>query len=147
MGAENHSISKNFSGRSALRSSAIWSLAFFILIVVDQLVKLQFPPFRNYGFAFGIPLSPWLMYFFYAVVVIILLAYFFRHRKEFSFSQNIAWLLIFAGSAANIGERIWLGYVRDFLYLPGGSVINVADIYITAGLIVLLFFKTNLKKP
>jgi lipoprotein signal peptidase len=49
--------------------------------------------------------------------------------------------MIFAGAASNIGERILLGYVRDFIYISlykWTGVYNAADGYIILGIVLLL---------
>lgn len=47
-------------------------------------------------------------------------------------------LLVSAGAVGNGLDRLLRGYVVDFLYLHHWPVFNVADIYITAGGILLL---------
>jgi lipoprotein signal peptidase len=126
----------NFSKR---RFAAVWWLIFFALAAADSIVKLFIPrTFRNYGFVFSIPLPPWSIYLVYGIVLVPLVVYYVKRRTEFSHWESISWLLIFSGSASNILERIRLGYVRDFIYLPGGGVINIADILITLGLVMIL---------
>ena len=60
-----------------------------------------------------------------------------------------AWMLIFAGAASNIGERILLGYVRDFIYITfykWTGVYNAADFYILIGIVILLFVNKKVLK-
>jgi signal peptidase II len=49
-------------------------------------------------------------------------------------------MLISAGAVGNLADRVFLGYVRDFIYfsLINFPVFNVADIYVTAGTVVLV---------
>ena len=48
--------------------------------------------------------------------------------------------LLAAGGLGNFIDRLFLGYVRDFLYfkLIDFPVFNVADSYVTIGLIILI---------
>ena len=48
--------------------------------------------------------------------------------------------MLAAGGLGNFIDRLFLGYVRDFLYfkLIDFPVFNVADSYVTIGLIILI---------
>jgi signal peptidase II len=54
-------------------------------------------------------------------------------------------LLVSAGAIGNGLDRLLRGYVVDFLHLHHWPVFNVADIYITAGAILLLI--ASRRKP
>lgn len=148
------------NGTSRQRSSVFWCLLALglALIGVDQLVKYWFfaggvstralsspwvrlVEFRNEQFAFSIPLPAAVIFLIYAVVLGLLINYVIRYRAGFSQRQWLAWTLIFSGSASNIVERIALGYVRDFLYLWGGGIFNLADLYIIFGILILILGK------
>jgi signal peptidase II len=51
--------------------------------------------------------------------------------------MRFSWILIVAGGVSNVLERLVLGYVRDFIYFYGGLIINLADLYIFFGAIVI----------
>ena len=123
-----------------------WSLVFLFLIAIDQTVKLLVArPFLNYRFAFGLPVPEWLMFLIYAVILLLIIRYCARNFAKFSHWQTFAWLLIFSGAISNVGERIVLGYVRDFIYIWTG-VFNLADGYIITGIIMLLLNAHSEKK-
>ena len=48
-----------------------------------------------------------------------------------------ALLLVTAGAIGNYIDRLARGYVVDFVYLHHWPVFNVADVYVTAGAIIL----------
>lgn len=98
--------------------------------------------FKNYAFAFSWPLPAGLIYFIYAVVMLSLILYVGKNYKSFSWCVALAWMLIFAGAISNIGERIILGYVRDFIYIWHG-IFNLADGYIIVGIILLIIKSEN----
>jgi signal peptidase II len=50
---------------------------------------------------------------------------------------RVALLLVTAGALGNYLDRIVRGYVVDFVQIPHWPVFNVADIYVTAGAILL----------
>ena len=120
---------------------------FALLIVFDQICKrFAHNVFFNSAFAFSLPVPPFLMYAIYFLVVIGMAYYVFKNHKNFSVLIYFAWTLIFAGAASNIGERIFLGYVRDFIYITfykWTGVYNAADGYIILGIILLLLSSTR----
>jgi len=121
---------------------------FVLLIFTDQLAKhLAVRVFKNSAFAFSLPVPPALIYLIYFIVVAGMIYYVLKNHHRFSFASKVAWTLIFAGAASNIGERILLGYVRDFIYISfykWTGVYNAADGYIIAGIILLLLSSTKI---
>lgn len=119
-------------------------------IAVDQLVKFFITnPFRNYFFAFSLPLPVWLMYGIYLTALAFIFFYLKRNYLKFSASELLPWCLILAGAVSNIAERILHGYVKDFIYITfyrWTGIYNLADAYIILGVILLLasqLFKKN----
>ena len=115
---------------------------FLALVFFDQAAKhFAHNIFRNAVFAFSIPLPVWLIYFVYAGVVLAMVYYTATQYNFFSFTSKIAWTFIFAGAVSNIIERIFLGYVRDFIYihfLQLTGIYNLADFFIIIGIVILL---------
>ena len=106
------------------------------LIVVDQISKNFVPEnliVKNSGLPFAIKLPG---FFNLAAVVILLLLflilyfYFFRHA-------GFGFVFITAGTVSNLADRIYFGYVRDFINV-GIATMNLADIMIWLGIILLL---------
>lgn len=95
--------------------------------------------FQNFHFAFSLPLPKALMYFIYIFGLAAAGGFFWHRRKQLSSRQQIAWTLIFTGALANVGERLIYGYVRDFIYVFYGGILNFADLYIILGIIILIF--------
>lgn len=113
---------------------------------LDQLVKIFVfshmvqPPlikFKNFQFAFSLPVPVWLMFVIYAVVLAAALTYFAKRFLVASKLELLAWALLFAGASSNIFERIILGYVRDYLLVLNG-IFNLADFFILSGIVLLL---------
>lgn len=130
--------------RSAIRQPAKRIFGFYLAVVaggvvVDQASKLLVrDPFRNYQFAFSLPV-PWpAMYAIYAAVLGLVVFYLIKKWVFIGRLQKIGWCFIFAGAVSNIGERILLGYVRDFIPLFGG-ILNLADLLILGGIALLLY--------
>jgi signal peptidase II len=56
-------------------------------------------------------------------------------------------LLVSAGAIGNGLDRLVRGYVVDFFYLHHWPVFNVADIYITAGAVLLVIASRQKREP
>jgi len=124
------------------------------LIVIDQITKLifgsrdfsfgplQIHAVKNYGLAFNLDfgLLPNLALVIFALGFFIY--YYFVNRAQFGFVLKTMFAMIFAGALSNLIDRLYLGYVRDFLDLGLGFTFNLADVYLAVGLVgVLLLYK------
>ena len=128
---------------------------FFALILLDQTVKaaafkgsfgsffyylspiLEKRLFANYDFAFSLPIPDVLMYAIYLLLLGSLVIWFMREGKN----REIYWyafILVLAGALSNIYDRVTLGYVRDFIYIFWGNIFNLADVYIVAGILLMV---------
>ena len=147
-------------------------MIFFVLaiigIVVDQLTQLwataalnnsvitvipNFLEWRlayNYGAAFSFlsDHSGWQRWFFIAIAIIaaIVLSVLIIRRKAHERILPYGFALIMAGAIGNVIDRIWHGFVIDFISVQFGSyyfpIFNVADICVSvgAGLVILSSF-------
>lgn len=112
---------------------------FIALIIADLLIKsLTADVYRNYYFAFSLPLNIYFMYGIYFAGITSIVVYLARHMSRLSAWEAVAWIMVLAGAVSNVGERMVLGYVRDWVYILNG-VFNLADIYILAGILILIF--------
>ncbi len=144
----NQNINQNKKESSVKSSFFFFILLFLVLCVFDQLTKyLPGSIFKNSNFAFSLPVPVVFMYGIYVCVLVAMSVYVFNNFRKFTSLTNFAWVLIFSGALCNIVERIFLGYVRDWIYVFNG-VFNLADFYIIAGVLILLLnpkFETNFK--
>jgi len=146
---DNHQ--KKEKNESPKRSFVFWFALGLVLLGIDQLVKFLvfrytgiFPEtiiilYKNFDFAFSLKFP---LIVTYSIYIIALLALIWFIKKRFRFLnqvEQVGVVLVMSGGLANFFERIVLGYVRDFLALPGGGIINLADVYIVLGLLMLLF--------
>lgn len=76
------------------------------------------------------------------VVLALLLVYGLTHRDKLRAWEVVALALVVGGGIGNLIDRMWLGLVRDFLFLGVGQlrtgVFNVADMAITGGALLML---------
>lgn len=107
------------------------------LVAVDLAVKaLIRGSYQNYRFAFSLPL-PSTISVSIAVVLIILAAVWLCLTPPQRLLRRLGLVLVVSGGTANTLERVYRGFVTDLIHLPRMSI-NLADIYIFIGLIVLL---------
>jgi len=132
---------------SKLKLSILHRASFFIFIfILDRVLKkiaiegwISFSPNKN--IAFGIPcpnfiLYPLLVFIFYFVVSSFISAF----QKE-KMGESLAFFLIFIGALSNILDRISYSFIIDYLDIFSLSVINLADLMISAGIIILISHK------
>ena len=95
---------------------------------------------KNEGGAFGVKLimSPWAVLI-SSVFIFCLLTYYII-KKEKSPMLMYGLPLILGGAAGNLIDRMRFGYVIDFLDFRVWPVFNIADITITAGVIMVIFY-------
>lgn len=114
-----------------------------ILLVIDQLIKYFFYThpgragvfgyYLNQNLAGSLPIPNRAV-----IVLTIILLMFLRFQRARLVGPAAAWWLLGAGAVANLIDRLMRGGVVDYIWLPFGSVINLADILIAAGVIWIL---------
>ncbi len=87
------------------------------------------------------------------VVSLGILVVLFINRDRFSLFQQIVLTLIFGGAVGNMIDRLFIGYVRDFIYFSierpkfDFAIFNFADSFVVVGAILLIlgsfFFDRN----
>ena len=97
---------------------------------------------HNFGISFGLfsgLISPWIL----IILGLLVVAFIFYLMKSASDTlEEWGLLIIISGAISNIIDRIFNGYVIDFIYFHYKSffwpAFNFADIYITIGLIMIV---------
>ena len=141
-----------------------------LIVILDQLSKfivhstmnlydsfqvipylLNFTYIRNEGIAFGIYFEGAETIFIILPILITIYLFYLLKSEEFQDkSSQIALFLIIAGAVGNIIDRIFRGYVVDFIdfHLNGMHwyVFNIADSSVTIGLIFLLYSSIIINK-
>ena len=104
---------------------------------------------ENRGVAFGMLQGQrWIFIPLTLVVVAVLLIMLFRSQWRHSRVFCISAALIVAGGIGNLIDRIFRGFVTDFLYfkLIDFPIFNVADCYVTIGAVLLFVYLLFLNK-
>lgn len=140
-----------------------------IIIILDQLIKgliisklynntivlipkiLNLTYVENTGAAFGIGSSSTAMFIIVNAIIIGLIIYFIHSKKgEISKIILFALHLILAGGIGNLIDRIFKGFVVDYIDINPifkFPVFNLADICITIGCtIIVIYLITNIIK-
>jgi signal peptidase II len=113
--------------------------------IVNNLVELRYT--ENEAIAFSMLHSvhagtrKWIIYSLSGVALAFLILLIWQVRKD-SMWWLVALMLILSGALGNLSERIFRGYVIDFIHLHyynsfSWPIFNVADIFITCGGILL----------
>ena len=109
------------------------------------LFKLNFV--KNYGAAFNILSGSRIFLSLISIIFSILLIYLIFRKNTFNLLDLYAYSFILGGSIGNGIDRIYRGFVVDFINLNiiNFPVFNIADISINIGFIFLLYniFKNN----
>lgn len=125
-----------------------WDSFVFLLVIfigIDQVSKyLAGDVYKNYNFAFSLSVNFYAMYAIYLIGIGSIVFYVIKHFKILPFKALVAWTLILSGAVSNVGERIVLGYVRDWISIANG-IFNLADGYIISGIIILILRDTNIR--
>ena len=123
----------------------------FVLIIIDQITKLIFSsrdfffgplhvhPVKNYGLGFSLNFGLLPNLILIGAALAYFIYYYFSHRLELSWWGKMIFVLILAGALSNIIDRLYLGYVRDFLDLGLNFTFNLADVFVAIGLVMVLF--------
>lgn len=119
------------------------------LVVIPGLFSLTYV--ENRGAAFGMLSDARWVFILFTIVVIVLMVYFLFTKRIESKIFNISAILIIGGGIGNLIDRIFYGYVVDYLsisFFP--PVCNFADYCITIGaglmVIYLMFFSDFMSK-
>ena len=137
-----------------------------VLIGIDQLTKVwavstlgngmdiklwegvfHFHYISNYGAAWGILSGKKIFLIVLTSLIIIGMIWYMRKLPQTVWGKwgRVAFILIISGAIGNLIDRLFLGYVRDFLYfiLINFPIFNVADILVVVGvglLMIVMFF-------
>jgi len=92
---------------------------------------------RNRGAAFGILKNQLPLFIFTALFAVVLIFLVISKKRQRPLILNISLGLILAGAIGNLIDRLFLGYVVDFIDFRIWPVFNVADSAITVGAVLL----------
>ena len=115
-------------------------------------VRLQYVEntgaFLSFGADWPDALSFWVLSILPMLFLIAITIYFLKKSHNKSFVKLLPVMLIFSGGAGNIIDRmLYNRHVSDFINLGINNlrtgIFNLADVYVTAGALLLLFYSRN----
>ena len=104
---------------------------------------VNFTYLENRGAAFGILQDKRILFVILTIAIVLyLLYYFITNLKSNPLVLNIAFSLIISGALGNFYDRLFQGYVVDFLEFAfvDFPVFNIADIFVTVGCGLLIIY-------
>ncbi|MFA5821304.1 MAG: signal peptidase II [Candidatus Gracilibacteria bacterium] len=101
---------------------------------------------QNFGIAFSLPLPYWLII---AVNIILLITIIYLADLELNLKHpaaRFAVTFLIAGALGNFTDRLLGGYVIDFIEIWRWPAFNLADAYITVGVLLILLSYGKINK-
>lgn len=152
-------------------TSSLYTIA-FVIIALDQLSKAivrsaiplgsyyslwdwltpfaRFVHITNTGVAFGMFQGNNALFIILAAIVSVVIMWYYPRVPAQDITLRLALGLELAGAAGNLIDRIFFGFVTDFVSVGNFAVFNIADASITVGVAVMLlglWFQEHKKKP
>lgn len=125
----------------------------FLVLLLDQLTKYFFKNktfiltdffkidyVENTGAAFGILKGFNLLFIIVAFIVIFLIFKYYKEIKEEKFYVHLAVGFLLGGVLGNLADRLFLGYVIDFIDFSFWPTFNIADAFSTIAVVILIFY-------
>ena len=126
----------------------------FLVILVDRITKIlvenfltkelsviknifYFTYIKNDGAAFSILGSQRLLLVILSILALFFIIYYVTKKDK----NGIGYFFLLGGIIGNLIDRLFLGYVIDFIGIYTFPIFNIADIFIVLGAILVLFEK------
>lgn len=127
-------------------------LVAILVLILDRVTKLfalQGQHVKNYGLLFGLFSNLELRWLFIVIIVAVLVFFIYvLNLKEVrkSSSLKLGLFLMIAGLLGNLIDRIFYGFIIDFIGFLGITTFNISDISILVGSIFVLTYIIKSKK-
>lgn len=105
------------------------------LVIIKSFLSLTFV--RNEGAVFGLFQGTRFVLILLSLVALAIILLIFK-KVKFSLTFVFALSLVFAGILGNLIDRVFLGYVTDFISISNWPVFNMADTSIDFGIVLLI---------
>lgn len=128
-----------------------------LLIIIDQLSKwfanmykpsfdvigdfLQIQYTENTGTIFGLMQNTNAIFIVLGIVLCVFIGIYMKYKVPRESTIEKCFILILAGGVGNIIDRIFRGFVVDFISLKWVGIFNFADSYIVLGVLFIIFME------
>jgi len=111
--------------------------------VIPSVLSVPTEKVRNYGAAFGLSLPIWFLIVMTFAILALGICFYIRFKRgRKSKLYNIGCAFILGGAIGNLADRIFLGYVRDFIRFDffNFPIFNLADAFLNIGLVLIVIY-------
>ena len=108
------------------------------IVLIPRLLSLNY--LENTGASFGVFLTQFVLIGLGLVIIIFIIRLLFNKKYQLDRMMSFGLSLILAGGIGNLIDRIFRGYVIDYLDISNlfkFPIFNLADIYISIGVIII----------
>lgn len=130
---------------------------FLITLMIDQIIKyivvasncnIPIIPnifnliyVKNTGGVYGIFENSNFKFIIISIIILIILFIYSKNITKDNKLKRVLWQLILAGGVSNLIDRIFRGFVVDFVQMIGFGVFNLADACIVISAIMIIFLE------
>ena len=130
---------------------------FFITLLIDQILKYIvvasncdftiIPKYfnliyvQNTGGVYGIFEDSNIAFCIVSAIVLMILFMYSKNITKDNKLKKVLWQLILAGGVSNLIDRIFRGFVVDFVQMIGFGVFNLADAFIVISAAIIIFIE------
>ena len=102
--------------------------------------------YKNFNLIFNIVLPEWLMYGLIGLILAALIWLLFKNYARQNIFLIFSLSLIVAGAMSNLIDRLYFGFVVDFISFFNYSIFNLSDVYIIGGVGLIFISEFILKR-
>ncbi len=115
-----------------------------VFLFSEKFVGLKF--YKNFNLIFNIALPGWVMYGLIFIILASLLWLLVKNYRKKNAFLIFSLSLIVIGAISNLIDRLYFGFVVDFLSFFDYSIFNLSDVYIVGGVGLILIWELADKK-
>lgn len=104
--------------------------------IIHNILEINYV--ENRGAVFGLMQGSNYILAVISILICICVVIYIYRQKKLNKKINVAWYLVLAGGIGNLIDRIFRGYVIDFIATPFISTFNLADSFIVIGVGIII---------
>jgi signal peptidase II len=100
---------------------------------------LQFNLTKNFNIAFSLPIYGPILNILIVIIILTLIFYLlYLIKNKYPHTITLSILALILGASSNAYDRLFYGYVIDYFNFFNFTILNISDILITGGTIILI---------